>query len=134
MARTESTRPRAVLICHGESTLNREGVARWLASFTDLAGMVLIEEDSAPARARIKREVRRIGVWRFLGGENRPGLRLGGCGPWVVAQRAAAAERSAATPARDDPTGRPPVARAAKTSPTTAGGHGAGGRMSSSQT
>ena len=37
-------RPRAVLMCHAESRLNREGMARWLASFTDLVGMVVIDE------------------------------------------------------------------------------------------
>ena len=42
-------RPRIVLICHAESRLNRDGIARWLASFTDLVGIVLIEEDAAPS-------------------------------------------------------------------------------------
>jgi methionyl-tRNA formyltransferase len=62
----DAGRPRSVLICHAESRLNREGIARWLASFTDLAGMILIEERSSQLRARVRREVKRIGPWRFL--------------------------------------------------------------------
>jgi hypothetical protein len=55
-----------VLICHAESRLNREALPRWLASFSDLAGIVLIEETSAPMRARVQREIARVGLWRFL--------------------------------------------------------------------
>jgi hypothetical protein len=61
-----ATRPRIALICHAESRLNREGIARWLASFADLAGIVLIEEGAAPVRNRIRRELGRIGMLRFL--------------------------------------------------------------------
>jgi hypothetical protein len=61
-----SLRPRVVLICHAESRLNREGIARWLASFGDLVGIVLIEETSAPARVRIRREIKRVGLLRFV--------------------------------------------------------------------
>ena len=59
-------RPRSVLVCHVESRLNREAVARWLASFTDLAGVVVIEEKGTRTGNRIKHEVKRIGWWRFL--------------------------------------------------------------------
>ena len=59
-------RPRAVLMCHAESRLNRDGIARWLASFTDLAGMVVIEERADQGRLRIKREAKRIGWLRML--------------------------------------------------------------------
>ena len=70
-ARRETTaapagRARCVLICHAESRLNRDGIARWLASFTDLAGLVLIEEGRSHQVARIRREIRRIGLLRFL--------------------------------------------------------------------
>jgi folate-dependent phosphoribosylglycinamide formyltransferase PurN len=41
-------------------------VARWLASFSDLAGVVAIQEDSGRAKARIRREIKRIGFLRFL--------------------------------------------------------------------
>ena len=61
-----SPRPRAVLMCHAESRLNREGIARWLASFTDLVGMVLIEEGPRHTKARVRRELKRIGLLRFV--------------------------------------------------------------------
>jgi hypothetical protein len=59
-------RPRSVLVCNASSRLNFEGVARWLSSFTDLAGIVVIEEASAQTRGRIRRELKRIGPWRML--------------------------------------------------------------------
>jgi len=65
-AETTRPRPRAVLMCHAESRLNREGIARWLASFTDLVGMVIIEETGDQGRLRIKREAKRIGWLRML--------------------------------------------------------------------
>lgn len=61
-----SPRLRTVLMCHAESRLNREGVARWLASFTDLVGMVVIDERGSQTRNRVRHEVRRIGWLRFL--------------------------------------------------------------------
>ncbi len=57
---------RTVLICHGDDPLNREGVARWLASFSDLAGVVVLDETRARLWRRIRREVHRVGVPRFL--------------------------------------------------------------------
>ena len=59
-------RPRAVLMCHKESILNRDGIARWLASFTDLVGLVVIAEQGTQTRGRVRREVARIGWLRFL--------------------------------------------------------------------
>ena len=59
-------RPRAVLMCHAESRLNREGIARWLGSFTDLVGMVIIDEQGRHTKTRVRKEVERIGWWRFL--------------------------------------------------------------------
>lgn len=59
-------RPRAVLMCHAESRLNREGVGRWLASFTDLVGMVIIDEKGQHTKTRVRKEVERIGWLRFL--------------------------------------------------------------------
>jgi hypothetical protein len=57
---------RTVLICHAEDDLNRLGIARWLASFSDLAGVVVIREDAGAARRRIRRELKRVGWLRFL--------------------------------------------------------------------
>lgn len=63
---TTARRPSVVLMCHAESRLNREGLARWLASFTDLIGMVIIEETHSDQRARIRRELKRVGFLRML--------------------------------------------------------------------
>jgi methionyl-tRNA formyltransferase len=41
-------------------------MARWLSSFSDLAGVVVIQEEGGRMRARIKREIKRIGYLRFL--------------------------------------------------------------------
>jgi len=57
---------RTVLMCHADDAFDRQGLAAWLASFSDLAGLVLIEETSEQKRARIRREFQRVGPWRFL--------------------------------------------------------------------
>jgi hypothetical protein len=57
---------RTVLMCHAEDAFDREGLAAWLASFSDLAGLVLIEETGTQKRARVRRELQRVGPWRFL--------------------------------------------------------------------
>ena len=57
---------RTLLICHEEDELNRVGLARWLASFSTLAGIVSLRETSVQTRRRIKRELRRVGPARFL--------------------------------------------------------------------
>ena len=57
---------RTVLICHDDEPLNRYGLARWLAAFTDLAGVVVIREPTARFWKRVKREVKRVGLLRFL--------------------------------------------------------------------
>jgi folate-dependent phosphoribosylglycinamide formyltransferase PurN len=57
---------RTVLICHDDEPLNRECLARWMASFTDLAAVVVIAEPQARFRQRIKREISRVGWLRFL--------------------------------------------------------------------
>jgi methionyl-tRNA formyltransferase len=41
-------------------------MARWLASFSDLAGIVLIAERPGYVLTRLKREIRRVGLTRFL--------------------------------------------------------------------
>src|ERR1017187_8582670 len=57
---------RTVLICHDTEPLNRRALARWLASFTDLVAVVVICEPKSRLWKRVKREVQRIGLWRFL--------------------------------------------------------------------
>ena len=57
---------RTVLICHADDPLNFEGLARWLASFTDLAGIVVLHEPRQRLWRRLKREYRRVGALRLL--------------------------------------------------------------------
>jgi hypothetical protein len=60
------TSPRTLLICHERSPLDREGLARWLSSFSEAAGIVVIREPPARKWRRVRREVSRVGPWRFL--------------------------------------------------------------------
>ena len=64
--RTPDARPRAVLICHAESRLNRETMAAWLGSFSDLVGIVSIEERADHTRRRMRAEIKRAGWLRFV--------------------------------------------------------------------
>ncbi len=57
---------RTLLICHHDDELNRAGMSRWLASFSDLRGVVVIREEPGRMRARIRREIKRTGYLRFL--------------------------------------------------------------------
>ena len=57
---------RTLLICHHDAPLDREGLVRWLGSFSDIVGTVVIREPPRRLRRRIAREVRRVGWWRFL--------------------------------------------------------------------
>jgi folate-dependent phosphoribosylglycinamide formyltransferase PurN len=57
---------RTLLICHEDAALDREGLARWLGSFSTYTGAVVIREPGGRLRKRIAREIRRVGFWRFL--------------------------------------------------------------------
>ena len=57
---------KTLLICQHDEPLNRVGVARWLASFSELVGIVEIREPPARQWRRVRREVRRVGPLRFL--------------------------------------------------------------------
>ena len=57
---------RTFLICHEDEPLNYIVLPRWLASFSTLAGMVVLRETRQQERRRIKRELKRVGYWRFL--------------------------------------------------------------------
>src|SRR5687768_4311307 len=58
-------RVRTLLICHEGAGLDREGLARWLASFSDLTGVVVLRERGQRVWRRLRREVRRVGPLRF---------------------------------------------------------------------
>ena len=57
---------RTLLICHADAALDREGLARWLGSFSTFTGSVIVREPAARKRRRIRREIERVGFWRFL--------------------------------------------------------------------
>src|SRR4029077_18009260 len=57
---------RTLLICHDGAELDREGLVRWLGSFSTFAGTVVIREPGGRLRKRIAREIRRVGLRRFL--------------------------------------------------------------------
>jgi hypothetical protein len=57
---------RTLLICHDDAPLDREGLVRWLGSFSTFAGTVVIREAATRRRRRIVREIHRVGLGRFL--------------------------------------------------------------------
>jgi hypothetical protein len=57
---------KTLLICHEDSALDREVIPRWLASFSDLVGVVVLKEARSKRLERIRREIRRSGLFRFL--------------------------------------------------------------------
>jgi folate-dependent phosphoribosylglycinamide formyltransferase PurN len=65
-ASIQGPRPRSVLICHHDAELDHAGLSRWLGSFTDLAGVVLIRERKGQVRRRLRRERQRSGLLRLI--------------------------------------------------------------------
>jgi folate-dependent phosphoribosylglycinamide formyltransferase PurN len=57
---------KTLLICHEDAPLDREVIARWLASFSDLVGILLVSEGKTKRLERSRREIRRSGLLRFL--------------------------------------------------------------------
>jgi hypothetical protein len=60
------TQPRSVLICHRGAILDTEGLTHWLASFSHLAGVVVLDEPPARTFQRVRAQVRRNGIARLL--------------------------------------------------------------------
>lgn len=56
---------RSVLICHAGDRFDQDGLAAWLASFSELAGVVVLRETGRQKRARYRRELRRSGWLGF---------------------------------------------------------------------
>jgi hypothetical protein len=54
------------LICHHDAPIHADGIARWMASWSSLTGIVVIEEPPGVMRRRIRREIKRVGALRFL--------------------------------------------------------------------
>jgi len=61
-----SARFRTLLICQADCALDLEGLARWLASFSNLTGIVVLHGTKRQLWRRVRREVRRVGWLRFL--------------------------------------------------------------------
>ena len=61
-----TTRHRAVLICHRGAAIDREGLSRWLASFSELVGVVELDDPPRRTWDRARRELARSGWLRFL--------------------------------------------------------------------
>ncbi len=57
---------RTFLICHEDEALNRVALARWLASFSTLAGTIVLRDTRDQKQRRVKRELKRVGFWRLL--------------------------------------------------------------------
>jgi methionyl-tRNA formyltransferase len=58
-------RPRVALICHHDAPLHFEGLARWIASWATLTGIVVVQEPDGLRWKRLKRERRRVGLPRL---------------------------------------------------------------------
>lgn len=57
---------KTVLICHAGARLDELGLARWMSSFSELAGLVILQEPKSRLWRRIQREFRRSGFLGFL--------------------------------------------------------------------
>ena len=57
---------RTLLICHHDARLDREFLPRWLASFSELAGIVVVRDSSRQLWRRARRELKRSGVLGLL--------------------------------------------------------------------
>jgi hypothetical protein len=57
---------KTLLICHEGATLDQQGLARWLASFSELVGCIVVREKHQRMWRRIQREIERVGTIRFL--------------------------------------------------------------------
>lgn len=57
---------KTLLICHEGAQLEEEGMTGWLASFSDLAGVVTLREKGGRKFKRVRREIERVGFFRFL--------------------------------------------------------------------
>ncbi len=53
---------RTLLVCHEGAPLHEEGLARWLASFSTLAGVLVLREPPGRTKQRVKREYQRVGA------------------------------------------------------------------------
>ena len=57
---------KTLLICHDGAQFDQVALARWLNSFSNLVGIVIIQEPPSRIWRRVRREFKRIGFLRFL--------------------------------------------------------------------
>ena len=57
---------KTLLICHEGAQLDQVVLVRWLNSFSNLVGIVVIEEPPSRMWRRLRREIKRIGILRIL--------------------------------------------------------------------
>ncbi len=57
---------KTVLIYHENDSVDREITARWLGSFSDLVGVIVLREKTKRMKTRVRREIKRVGYARFL--------------------------------------------------------------------
>jgi len=62
----QSQLPKTLLICHNDDTLTHQSMSRWLSSFSQLVGIVLLKETRQRKLKRIQREIQRVGLLRFI--------------------------------------------------------------------
>ena len=56
---------KTLLICHEGVGLDQDGLARWLASFSTLGGILVLRETRQREWKRVRAELRRVGILRF---------------------------------------------------------------------
>ena len=59
-------RPRVALICHADDRMDTQGLAAWLATSFELVGVVKLRERPGRFIGKVRREIRRVGLLRFL--------------------------------------------------------------------
>lgn len=57
---------KTLLICHDGAQLDHVVLARWLNSFSNLVGIVVIQEPPSRVWRRVRRELERVGIFRSL--------------------------------------------------------------------
>ncbi len=57
---------KTVIICHEGARLDTEGLSKWMSSFSDLLGIVILKEKPGRFFKRVKREIKRSGFIGFI--------------------------------------------------------------------
>ena len=58
--------PSVVLVCHGDDAIDCQGISAWLHCNFNLAGIVVLNDKPGSVLQKLKREYRRVGLWRLL--------------------------------------------------------------------